>query len=126
MMLGSIIGFGLMLSLFALSPWFWPAVFLSFIANIGASVFSTLNNVSIQLVIPDHVRGRVSSFMMMSVSLPLLGALPIGWVADQIGAPSTVAIAALMAVELAIAFYLLSPGLRGLDARVRSELDDSR
>jgi hypothetical protein len=61
--------------------------------------------------------------MMMSVSLPLLGALPVGWVADQIGAPSTVAIASLVAVELAIIFYLLSPRLRGLDARLSAELE---
>lgn len=123
MMLGSIISFGLVLAAFAISPWFWPAVALVFLANIGASIFGTLNNVAIQLVIPDEVRGRVSSFMMMSVSLPLLGALPVGWVADQIGAPSTVAIASLVAVELAIIFYLLSPRLRGLDARLSAELE---
>ena len=120
MMMGAAIGFGLLLTAFAMSPFFWPAAGLAFAANIGTSVFSTLNNVSIHLVIPDRVRGRISSFLMMSVSLPLLGTLPVGAAADAIGAPSAVGIASLLAVEMAIAFYLFSPKLRSLDERVKS------
>lgn len=118
MMLGSAIAFGTLLAAFALSPFFWPAVALSFLANIGASIFSTLNNVAIQLVIPDRVRGRISSFLMMSVSLPLLGTLPVGAAADRFGAPNAVAASCLLAVVMAIAFYLFSRQLRSLDARV--------
>lgn len=122
MMMMAVMAFGALLAAFAMSPYFWPAVFLAFLANIGASVFSTLNNVSIQLVIPDEVRGRVSSYLMMSVSLPLLGALPIGWIADRIGPPPAVAGASLLAVVMAVVFYSSSALLRGLDERVRSEL----
>ncbi len=122
MMMAAVMAFGALLAAFAMSPHFWPALVLAFLANIGASVFSTLNNVSIQLVIPDEVRGRVSSYMMMSVSLPLLGALPIGWIADQAGPPVAVAGASLLAVVMAVGFYASSVLLRGLDDRVRSEL----
>lgn len=122
MMMVAVVAFGTLLAAFAVSPYFWPAVALAFVANIGASVFSTLNNVSIQLVIPDAVRGRVSSFLMMSVSLPLLGALPIGWIADQIGPPRAVAGASLLAVVMAFVFYASSPRLRKLDDRIRTEL----
>ena len=122
MMMAAVMAFGALLAAFAMSPYFWPALVLAFLANIGASVFSTLNNVSIQLVIPDEVRGRVSSYMMMSVSLPLLGALPIGWIADQAGPPAAVAGASLLAVVMAVGFYASSALLRGLDDRVRSEL----
>ncbi len=123
MMMASVIAFGALLIAFSASPWFWPAVVLSALANVGASIFSTLNNVAIQLVIPDEVRGRVSSFLMMSVSLPLLGALPMGWAAEHIGPPLAVAGAAAIAILSAVGFYAASPKLRGLDARVRAALD---
>lgn len=124
-MMFSVIAFGILLAAFAASPWFWPAVGLVFVANVFASTFSTLNNVAIQLVIPDSVRGRISSFLMMSVSLPLLGTLPIGAIAERVGAPAAVTGASLLASVAAVAFYFGSRNLRELDARVhRSSKDE--
>jgi MFS family permease len=124
-MMFSVIAFGVLLAAFAASPWFWPAVGLVFLANIFASTFSTLNNVAIQLVIPDSVRGRISSFLMMSVSLPLLGTLPIGAVAERVGAPAAVTGASLLASVAAVLFYFGSRNLRELDAHVqRSSKED--
>ena len=117
-MMFCVVAFGLLLAAFAASPWFWPAVALVFLANIFASTFSTLNNVAIQLVIPDSIRGRISSFLMMSVSLPLLGTLPIGAVAEKVGAPTAVAGASLLASLAAVVFYFGSRNLRELDAQV--------
>ena len=119
MMMVSVMLFGTFLAIFCASPWFVPAVFLVFIANIFASTFSTLNNVAIQLVIPDSVRGRISSFLMMSVSVPLLGNLPVAAVAQEVGAPLAVGSAAVLAVVVAGVFYLVSPELRNLDAHVQ-------
>jgi len=59
----------------------------------------------------------------MSVSLPLLGALPMGWAAEHIGPPLAVAGAASIAIVTALAFYAASPKLRGLDDRVRAALE---
>jgi Na+/melibiose symporter-like transporter len=118
MMLSAIV-FGGLLAGFSVSPWFWPAVGLVFIANIFGSMFGTLNNTAIQLLIPDAVRGRISSFLMMSFSLPLLGTLPVAALAERLGAPVAVGISSLLAVVAAIAFYLVSRDLRNLDERVR-------
>jgi MFS family permease len=115
----SVICFGLLLAAFAFCPWFVPALALIFCANIFASLFGTLNNTAIQLLIPDAVRGRVSAFLMMSFSLPMLGTLPLSRAAESVGAPMAVGAAALLAVVAAILFYLLSPELRRLDERVR-------
>jgi len=125
MMMASVVAFCLFIVAFALSPSFWPAVALAFLGNIGASIFSTLNNVSIQLVIPDEVRGRVSSFLMMSVSLPLLGGLPVTHITATYGAPTAVSGACALALVLAIGVYLGSPRLRGVDDRVRRKLRES-
>lgn len=118
-MLVSMLGFGSFLFLFALSPWFLAALPLILLANVFGSIYGTLNNTAIQLLIPDRVRGRISSFLMMSFSLPLLGTLPMSAVAEVWGAPLAVAVAAFLAVCVAVIFYVTSPTLRGLDAEVR-------
>jgi MFS family permease len=119
LMMISVISFGTLLAIFAGSPWFLPAVGLIFAANIFASIFGTLNNTAIQLLIPDSVRGRISSFLMMSFSLPLLGTLPVAAAAEKLGAPLAVGIASMLAVVTALAFYATSRNLRELDQRVR-------
>jgi MFS family permease len=113
--LGSLLGFCALLAAFCWIPRFWPALAVLFLANVFASVFGTLNSTTIQLSIPDDVRGRVSSFLMMSYSLPLLGVLPVSYAARELGVQLAVSGAALLAVILAALFCALSPTLRGMD-----------
>jgi MFS family permease len=123
-MMVSMVAFGIFLLLFAISPWFLLALPLVFAANIFASVYGTLNNTAIQLLIPDQVRGRISSFLMMSFSLPLLGTLPMSAVAEVYGAQWAVAGASLLAVVVAVVFYLSSSELRKMDDSVRDAMVD--
>jgi predicted MFS family arabinose efflux permease len=118
LMAASVVSFGVLLGCFSMSPYFYPAVVLIFVANIYASIFQTLNNTSIQLLISDDVRGRISSFLMMSFSLPLLGTLPLSAVAERFGADVAVGGASALAVAVAVLFYFFSPSLRELDATV--------
>ena len=117
-MMLSVVLFGSLLLLFSYCPWFWPAVGIVFAANIFASAFQTLNNTAIQLLIPDEVRGRISAFLMMSFSLPLLGTAPISALAELYGAPFAVGAASVGAVVVAIAFYAGSAVLRNLDREI--------
>jgi MFS family permease len=121
----SMLGFGGFLLLFAQSPWFWPAVPAVLLANVFASVYGTLNNTAIQLLIPDRVRGRISSFLMMSFSLPLLGTLPMSALAEARGAPFAVSLASVLAVAVALLFYAVSPSLRNMDAVVRRAMRET-
>ena len=123
-MMWSMIGFGAFLFAFAFSPWFLLALPFIFLANIFSSVYGTLNNTAIQLLIPDEVRGRISSFLMMSFSLPLLGTLPMSAVAEVYGAPLAVGLAAGLAVAVVILFYAISPLLRDLDGSVERAMRD--
>lgn len=117
--MSSVICFGILLAAFAFSPWFTPALVLIFCANLFASLFGTLNSTAIQLLIPDAVRGRVSAFLMMSFSLPILGTLPLSRATEAVGAPMAVGVASLLAVLTALLFYVCSAELRNLDARMR-------
>jgi MFS family permease len=118
-MLFSAVASGALLFGFALSPSFALGVPLVFAASMFVNVFSALNNTAIQVLIPNEVRGRVSSFLMMSFSLPLLGVLPISAVAEHFGAPRAVAGAAILAALASLVFYALSPTLRTLDRALR-------
>jgi MFS family permease len=120
MMTGSALLFGGTLALAAFSPWFVPALALVFIGHACAAVFTALNNTAIQILIPDEVRGRVSSLMMMSFSLPMFGTLPVSVAAEAYGAPLAVGVSCALGVLFAIAFYAMSSDLRTLDARVAS------
>lgn len=116
--LGSLVGFCALLAAFCWIPRFWPALTVLFLANLFASVFGTLNSTAIQLSIPDEMRGRVSSFLMMSYSLPLVGVLPVSYAARQLGVQLAVSGAALLALVFAALFCALSPTLRTMDAAV--------
>jgi len=124
-MMVSVFGFSMLLFAFALSPWFLLGLPLVLAANIFASVYGTLNNTAIQLLIPDHVRGRISSFLMMSFSLPMLGTLPMSAIAEAWGAPIAVASASVLALVVALLFYALSPVLRSMDVSVREAMEET-
>jgi MFS family permease len=115
----SVLGFGLLLIAFCWTPHFGSALVLVFLANVFASVFGTVNSAAIQTRIPDEVRGRVPSFLMMSFSLPLLGVLPVSYAARELGVQLAVSGAAVLATALALLFVLLSPTLRGMDTASR-------
>ncbi len=116
--LGSLFGFCALLAAFCWIPSFSSALALVFLANVLASVFGTVNSTTIQLQIPDAVRGRVSSFLMMSFSLPLLGVLPVSYAARELGVQLAVSGAALLAMIFAALLWALSPTLRGIDTAV--------
>jgi len=123
-MMTSITAFGVFLLGFSFSPYFRLALPFVFTASIFASIFGTMNNTAIQLVIPDHVRGRISSFLMMSFSLPLLGTLPVAALAELYGAPLAVGLASVMAMTIAFLFYAFSPSLRRMNPSVENAMSE--
>ena len=84
-----------------------------------------LNNTAIHVLIPDSVRGRVSGFLTMSFSLPMLGVAPISALAEVWGAPLAVGLSSLLAVVVATVFYLASSDLRRMDLLIRRAFRDA-
>jgi MFS family permease len=113
-MIGCLAAFSITTVGFSMSPSFWMAVPLLFAANFFSTAFGILNTTAIQLIIPDYVRGRVTSFLLFTFSFPLLACLPVGALADQWGAPYAVATIALFTLVVGIGFYLGCSRLRHL------------
>lgn len=123
MMTTSLLAFAGGLFLFAISPWFLLALPLVLIADVFASIFTTLNNTAVQLLIPDEVRGRVMALMMMTFGLTPLGTVPVAAMAQAFGAPTAVAIAAVVTAGLSVVIFALSKALRGIDATSQAALE---
>ena len=125
-MMSSLFAFAGTLFLFAISPWFLLALPLVLIADIFVSIFSTMNNTVVQLLIPDEVRGRVMALMMMTFGLTPLGTLPVSIVAQAFGAPAAVASAAVVTVLLSLLVFFLSRSIRDLDRISEEALEADR
>jgi MFS family permease len=106
-------GFGVSMSVFSLSPFFW----LSATALVPTGGFMMLqmasSNTLLQTMAPDHLRGRVMAlYSMMFMGMAPLGALTAGAAAHRIGAPLTVALGGAACVAGAVAFAARLPTIR--------------
>ena len=122
LMLGSTAAFGVCLAVFTQTNSFYLALIPLLVANICASACQTVNNATVQLLVDDSVRGRMSSFMMMSFGLTPLGVFPMAIAADRIGAANAILGACIILIFAVAAFYLFSPVLRRLDSTVSSAM----
>jgi MFS family permease len=122
-MMVSLLAFGGTLLLFAMSPWFLLALPFVLLADVFANVFGTVNATAIQVLIPDEVRGRVMSLMMMTFGLTPLGTLPVSAAAQAFGAPVAVGGAAIVTTLIAVLIYVASPALRGIDETSRAAVE---
>lgn len=118
LMLGSTVAFGICLAVFVLTPVFAFALLPLLAANVFANASQTVNNAAIQLLVEDKMRGRMSSFMMLSFGLTPIGVFPMAIAADNYGAVSAILGASVLLVVATVVFYLVSKTLRALDHSV--------
>ena len=122
LMFYSTLAFGICLAVFSRTESFYLALPPLLAATTFASAAQTINNASIQLLVDDEFRGRMSSLMMMSFGLTPIGVFPMALVADQIGSANAIFGACIILVIATVGFYLLSPTLRRLDQSIEMRL----
>jgi predicted MFS family arabinose efflux permease len=82
-------------------------------AHLGGGSQWMLSTYGLQVLVPDHIRGRIFGFDYMLITLSLsLSAVIASAVADAIGARVTVAILGGVALAWAGAWFVLSRGVR--------------
>jgi MFS family permease len=126
LMIATIIGFALFLAMFTQTSIFYLALLPLVLANLCASAFQTVNNATVQILVDDEVRGRMSSFMMMSFGLTPLGVFPMAVAADHFGAAYAILGACIILVIVVAAFLGLSKTLRSIDSTVQVATDGVR
>lgn len=98
-------GFGVSLVLFSLSTKFWLSAVLLLPVGFCMMLQMSSSNTLIQAMVPDHLRGRVMAvYSMMFMGMAPFGAFLGGALADQLGAPVTVAMGAVAAIGGAVIF----------------------
>ena len=122
----TVIGFAVLLGVFTQTSIFYLALLPLALANLCASAFQTVNNATVQILVDDSVRGRMSSFMMMSFGLTPLGVFPMAIVADYYGAANAILGACVALVLVTAAFIGLSKTLRSIDSTVEIAMEKAR
>ena len=114
---------GLSLAAFGLATEFVGSYLLAIGLMFAVGTFSSLQGIanvtSLQLLVPDQMRGRVMGIHSISYTISTLGGMPIGAIANFIGAPFAVAIGGLAVTAFALGPALLNWRMRNLSALVR-------
>jgi MFS family permease len=92
----------------------WVGVALLFCAGLGGSLFNTTNQTVVQLVAPDHLRGRITSVMQVQPLCMAVGTLVAGALADVLGVVAVTAGFNLAAFAIAVLVLIFSPRMRNL------------
>ena len=105
--------FGVFLTLFAFSRYFWLSFILLLPVGFAMMTQMGATNTLLQVMVPDRLRGRVMSlYSMMFVGMGPIGALLAGFSAAKIGAPTTVAIGGITCLIGGIVFMRHLPTIR--------------
>ena len=80
----------------------------SVLALVGFSqaVYMATNQMTVQLLVPDELRGRVTSLRMMTFGLSPLGVLPLSAVAQLLGTPVAVALGGGLTLAAGLAVFV--------------------
>ena len=120
LMLGLLVVFGLLLTLFSAVTYLdWGAVAFAFgiVALIGmaqSSFFPLINSLLIEAA-PENMRGRIMGVMSLDRAMMAFGAAAAGILSDQIGIQVTQIAFGLGCIITAVAMFTFYPALRRID-----------
>jgi predicted MFS family arabinose efflux permease len=119
LMLVSLVALGIFLNFFSWTRSF-PLALVLLVAIGACQVFyMATTNTMLQVIVPDHLRGRVMSIYALDRGLMPVGAFMAGVSAHLVGAPATVGGMGLLVILLALLVAWLAPVVRrlGLSSR---------
>jgi MFS family permease len=95
------------------------ALAIMFVIGICNITYATSIQNSLQMLVPDNMRGRVMGFYGMTYNIMPLGGMLAGALANLITAPLTIAVGGLAVAAFAIGPAMLNSEVRNLGARLR-------
>jgi MFS family permease len=113
-LLGLFLVFGVTLILFANSTWYPISLFLIGIVGITAAGHDAMQQILIQLNVPEEHRGRAMGIWQLSVGFGVLGSVTLGAVAEEIGASLAQSLYGAVMVIIFVLLVLFMPKLREL------------
>ena len=108
-------GFGLLIVLFAITRSLPVSYLLLFMAGAAFMTVFSMSSSLVQLVVPDHLRGRVMSIYMLALrGGGPLGAFASGAAASYLSAPTVLIVNGVLLTIVAAYFLVKSHGIREL------------
>jgi MFS family permease len=117
---------GVFLLLFSQVPIFGFALVLLAAANVGQMLFLSSNNTVVMAIVPEEVRGRVMSMLMMSFGIMPLGVVPIGFISDRYGPAAAITISSIGLLVVMALWFGLNSRMRNLRLDQLAHADMSR
>jgi MFS family permease len=107
--------FGGLITAFAFSRILWVSCVLLFLSGAALLMVFSMTSSLVQLIVPDHLRGRVVSIYMVAFrgGMPL-GSLASGFAATFIPMPVVLAVNGVLVSVVAIYFFVKSHGVKEL------------
>src|SRR5439155_6541158 len=115
LIVGGATAYGLCLIFFSLSRLYVLSLGALFVMGAFNQVYMISIQTTLQLRVPDHLRGRVMGIFSMTYNMGPLGALQAGAVASLLGAPTAVAIGGAAIIALAFGVNAWSSEVRRLE-----------
>ena len=116
LLMGSVLSLGMVLILFAWSPWYWSSWIIFFWVGVFSfGVFWPLATTMVQLNVPPELQGRVLSVLQLAPAVHYLGALPLASAAEVVSWPVAVTGGAAMTLVVALWLGIWRPALRCLE-----------
>jgi len=120
-LLVSVGAFGVTMIFFALSTSMWVSLVMLFLSGVFDSVSVVIRSAILQLMMPDHMRGRVSAVNNIFVGTSNeLGAFESGLAARLFGLVPSIILGGSISIAAVIMTGLAAPKLRKLDLRTLS------
>ena len=112
----SIAGFGICIIIFAISKSFWVSFAVLFISGLFDGVSVIIRGTIFQLLVPDHMRGRVSSVSSIFInSSNELGQFESGLAASVLGTVPSVIFGGCMTLLITTIAWIKIPALKKLE-----------
>lgn len=106
---------GVMLLIFSHTPSFTVAVCFLIVIFCASVLAQSMLYTAVQLMTDDHMRGRITTMMLMSISVAPVGTLPLAFAAKHLGAPWAMSIAAILLIAVVALVWFLVPAFRRID-----------
>jgi MFS family permease len=114
-MIASAAMFGLLIAAFAASRAMPLSLSLLFLSGLVSAMYLNIGMTTLQVKVPDELRGRVMGVWSMTWFLASVGSLPAGLLAEWLGAAWSVALGGLSVTAFGLVIFALAPELRQLD-----------
>ena len=114
--IGGAIGFGTFIMLFALSPWYPLSLAMVLMAGVCNSIYLTAVMTTLQMQVPDALRGRVMGIYTICYGAIPLGTIPLSQVSHLSDPRVAVAMGGGLVVGFALCMTLLTGRVRTIKA----------